>query len=217
MTYPLAVNETEVIEEFHKTWHDMPNRKPYSTWDGVYWRGYKCVKSPNDMLLYAMLIHELKPKLIIETGTAFGGSAFFLQEIGRCPVISIDNVPYRKEWPQNTFIHYMHSISSTDPIVMQEIGSFMGKYGIYGPILLSLDSDHNAPHVFEELRTLGSIAHYIVVEDTNLGHPIPRVNYPEGGPWEAVDTYLGLPIGNEWQEEVKDQFLFTANRWLKRK
>jgi cephalosporin hydroxylase len=211
--------DKELIEEFQCLWHDLPNRKPFSTWDGVYWRGVKVVKSPNDMLLYAMKIHELKPTLIVETGTAFGGSALFFAEMGRCPVISIDNVPYRPEWPQHRDIHYMHSRNSTDPEVLEHVAKIAAQIG-RGPILVSLDSDHNAPHVFEELQTLGRIARYIVVEDTCLGHPIPRVNYVDGGPWEAVDTFLNWADGeffDQWEEEKLDTFLFSSNRWLKRR
>ena len=41
------------------------------------WRGTRVIKFPSDMILYAQVMFKRKPDVLIETGTAFGGSALF--------------------------------------------------------------------------------------------------------------------------------------------
>src|SRR5713226_6723849 len=59
------------------------------------WLGVTCWKCPLDLWIYQEIIVELQPDLIIETGSAFGGSALFMATIcelidhGR--IVSVDN------------------------------------------------------------------------------------------------------------------------------
>ena len=50
-------------------------------WENNYWMGIKCYKLPFDMMIIQELIVKTKPDFILETGTAFGGSAMFYASI----------------------------------------------------------------------------------------------------------------------------------------
>src|SRR5687768_17883515 len=47
---------------------------PYTT----LFRSHPILKCPTDLWLYQEMIHELRPDVIMETGTAWGGSALYL-------------------------------------------------------------------------------------------------------------------------------------------
>src|SRR5437762_848297 len=64
-------------------------------WETSKWMGVITKKSPADMWNYQEIISELQPSLIVEFGTAFGGSALFfasvMQQFGRpFKVLSVD-------------------------------------------------------------------------------------------------------------------------------
>ena len=45
------------------------------------WLGVRTDKCPLDLWIYQELLHELRPDLIVETGTAFGGSALYFASL----------------------------------------------------------------------------------------------------------------------------------------
>ena len=67
----------EVAAEYHK-WY-------FGTliWHKTTWMGVNCWKSVSDMWNYQEILFELKPSLVIEFGTAHGGSALFFANIMR--------------------------------------------------------------------------------------------------------------------------------------
>ena len=48
------------------------------------WLGVRTDKCPLDLWIYQELLHELRPDLIVETGTAFGGSALYSPRSATC-------------------------------------------------------------------------------------------------------------------------------------
>jgi cephalosporin hydroxylase len=60
-------------------------------WRNTRWLGTDVLKCPLDLWIYQELLHEIRPDWIIETGTAFGGSASYFASLcdvlgraGRC-------------------------------------------------------------------------------------------------------------------------------------
>lgn len=64
------------------------------TWWDTRFLGLSILKCPLDLWIYQEIIHELRPDVIVETGTAFGGSALYMASfcelIGSGRVITID-------------------------------------------------------------------------------------------------------------------------------
>ena len=75
---------------FHRLYHNSSDQ----TWLDTYWMGVHIYKNPLDMWIYQEILQDVQPDLIIETGTAAGGSGFFLAQmcelIGHGRVITID-------------------------------------------------------------------------------------------------------------------------------
>lgn len=127
------------------------------------------------------MIYELKPDLIIECGTCYGGSALYLASIldliGKGHVLTIDIFPQPNR-PSHDRITYL-TASSVSVTAVQTILSMRKPDDV---ILVILDSDHSKEHVAKELLLYKSIVtkgSYIIVEDTSInGNPVS----PDWGP-----------------------------------
>lgn len=144
------------------------------TWDNTTYFGYKVWKNPLDMWIMQEIICEVKPDVIIETGTFMGGSAFFyahiLDQLNHGRIITID-ITDRPNRPEHERIKYI--TSNSDNINLIDVLDISTK-----KVLVILDSDHSTEHVMRELEIyapLVSIGSYIVVEDTNIGLPLIAV------------------------------------------
>lgn len=176
------------------------------------WKGHILWKYPSDILLYAQAIFANKPDWIIETGTAWGGSAVFFGDMlslvgSPGKVISIDVDPRRT--PDHPKVEYIVG-SSTDPEVVSRVRSMVAG----GSVMASLDSDHRERHVRRELRYYSGIVtkgQYLVVEDC---HVWADVAYAPG---RAVEWFLGR-TDRYRLEDVEWQYLVAITRggWLKR-
>ena len=198
-----------VTREFHALFYNA--YATGRTWFDVYWLGVPIRKCPLDLWSYQEILFETRPDLIIETGTAFGGSALFLASMcdvlsnGR--VVSID-VMARPDRPKHERITYLAG-SSTSQSIVDRVRS-MVRPG--ERVMAILDSDHSMQHVLRELRAFGPLVSkgcYLVVEDTNInGHPVAPHFGP--GPWEAVDEFLS---GNDdfVADRSKEKFILTFN------
>lgn len=175
----------EVVDQFHRLCYDDKQ-----TWRKNTWHGHKTWKSPNDLWLYQEIVHALKPGLVIETGTAFGGSAtylgFLLDIEGKGNVVSVDIAA--RDTPPHPRVTYLDG-SSTDPVIVERVRSMIGPAE---PVLVMLDSDHSERHVYDELHAYAdmvTVGSYLIVEDTNVnGHPAHLKHGP--GPMEAAERFL---------------------------
>ena len=162
------------------------------------WRGIPLIKCPCDLWIMIELLFTLKPSLIVETGTHYGGSALLWADMmaifGQpCTVITVDVNP---KIGFNTTEKGIVSLVgySTEPRIIEKIKKTAREKAskTSRPVMVFLDSDHSEKNVLEELRlyspfvTLGS---YLIVEDTNInGHP--SASGFGSGPWEAVEKFL---------------------------
>ena len=175
------------VAAFHRQYFEAHGR----TWKNTQWLGVRAYKNPLDLWIYQELVVAVKPQLIVETGTARGGSALFLATVcdaaGSGHVLTIDTVA-RPDRPQHDRISYVEG-SSTAPEILELVA---GRAHGNVPVMVFLDSDHRRDYVLEELRAYADCVtpgSYLVVEDTNLnGHPVEAGFGP--GPLEAVHDFL---------------------------
>lgn len=182
-------NTARIVEGFHRLYYDSSSSG--GTWQDTFWQGIPTWKCPLDLWVYQEIIFEQRPDVIVETGTAFGGSALFLASmcdlVGKGQVMTID-VEDKDERPEHERIQYILGSSTSEEIVER----VEQRVPEGGQVLVILDSDHSKQHVLEELRTYSRFVvggGYMVVEDTNVnGHPVRPDFGP--GPMEAVDAFL---------------------------
>jgi cephalosporin hydroxylase/glycosyltransferase involved in cell wall biosynthesis len=180
-------NAEEIVAAFHRLYYDSADR----TWKDTRWLGVRTEKVPLDLWVYQEMLFEQRPDVIVETGTAMGGSALFMASvcdlIGNGIVVTID-VCADDGRPQHSRIRYVHG-ASTDPDVVAEVKALLPRMS---KVLVVLDSDHSRDHVLAELRIyedLVPVGGYLIVEDSNVhGHPVMPQHGP--GPMEAINAFL---------------------------
>ncbi|MDQ2922050.1 MAG: cephalosporin hydroxylase family protein [Acidobacteriota bacterium] len=200
--------EKRIVDRFHKLYFYGKER----TWkNNTFWLDVPVAKSPLDLWIYQEIIYETKPDIIIETGTAYGGSALFLCSIcdllncGRIITVDVRELPDR---PQHERLKYLIGSSTSDEIVQQV--RRLTKPG--DRVMVILDSDHTAGHVLQELHLYGNLVTvgcYLIVEDTNInGHPVMPL-YGEG-PMEALEQFRRTQK-NFFVDREREKFFMTFN------
>jgi len=190
---------TSFIDEYHKLYEKS------RIWENNYWMGVPFFKLPMDAMVIQELIVKTKPDYIIETGTAFGGSALFYASIceliNNGKVVTVDlNHRYKKDeiekYKCSERIKFVHG-GSTNPLVIERVKKEIDNSN---NCMVILDSWHSKEHVYREMCLYNEfvpIGGYMIVEDTHAaGNPVPW-KYDDEGPMGAVNT---------WIEENKDKW-----------
>lgn len=165
-------------------------------WKSTSWQGVRTLKSVSDMWNYQEIIAELRPRLLVEFGTAYGGSALYFASVLDgldldYRILTVDTMAGRiaaatRRHPRIEIL----TASSTAPETGERVRELRNEYP--GPVFAILDSDHSASHVEAELTALTPLlaaGDYVIVEDSNLnGHPVMPDYGP--GPYEAVERFL---------------------------
>jgi cephalosporin hydroxylase len=198
---------SSLVDQFHRLYYGRREQ----TWGNTFWLGHRVLKCPLDLWCYQEILHEVRPELIIETGTYQGGSALFLASIcdllGQGNVLTID-VDRRDDRPRHPRIAYLTGSSTANAILRQVRRRAEGT----SRVLVILDSGHTKEHVLAELHAYAPLVtpgSYLVVEDTNLnGHPVESDHGP--GPAEAVAEFLERNDAFV-RDERREKFLLTFN------
>lgn len=201
------MNPRDAITAFHELYYNSMDH----AWQNTYWFGVQTAKCPFDLWIYQEILWETQPDLIIECGTAFGGSALFLASlldrfgIGQVCTVDVQEIPDRPVHPR---IRYLLG-SSTDPEVFSEVKVMAASAE---RVMVLLDSDHRCGHVTRELELYADLVTpgcHLVVEDTNInGHPVAPDFGP--GPAEALELFLARDDRFE-VDSAREKLLFTFN------
>ncbi len=194
-------------------------------WAETKWMGVTTLKSPSDMWNYQEILFALRPSLVIEFGTRYGGSALFFAEVmrqigHRFKILSVDiDVETVSERTRADSDIKLLTMSSTDPQVAAQVASMREDYP--GPVFAILDSDHAKDHVLGEMKLLRPLLRkgdYLIVEDSNVnGHPVYPSHGP--GPYEAIDEYFKefpSDYRHDTDRERKFGFTWAPNGFLLR-
>jgi cephalosporin hydroxylase len=197
-----------VKENFHLWYHRTGAAQQFGN---TFWMGVPIQKLPFDTWAIQEILWEVRPDVIVETGTYKGGSAYYyatlLDAIGHGRILSVDIEP-QPDLPRHGRITYLVG-SSTAPSIIEQIQRSIQPGE---KVLVLLDSAHSAEHVSREISLYGPLVSpgsYLIVEDTHFnGNPILPNFGP--GPWEAVDALLAS--NSDFQpDRTREKFGITFN------
>ena len=170
---------------------------------GLTWMGIPIIQLPEDILMMHELICKVKPDVVVETGTAHGGTAIFyasmLELLGKGRVISVD-IEIRRN---NRLAIEAHSMSkritllegsSIDEPVVARVREMMRSSD---SVLVALDSNHSLAHVKLELEKYAPLVtpgSYIVVFDGVMrilaDAPNGKSEWASNNPGLAAEDFL---------------------------
>jgi cephalosporin hydroxylase len=199
---------SRVVSDFHDLYYNGPPGEGH-IFKRTYWMGVPCEKCPLDLWIYQEIFNEIRPDLVIETGTHLGGSALFIAHmmdlLGKGEVVTIDINPGVR--PAHPRIRYVLGSSVDETLLASVLGDRPAEVR-----MVILDSDHSKAHVNRELELLSphvTVGSYLIVEDTNInGHPTHPAFGP--GPFEALGEFLAGTT-DFVVDPLREKFLMTFN------
>ena len=181
-------------------------------WYQHHWLGVPIWQLPDDLQTLQEAVSELRPTLIIETGTKFGGSGVFfssllkLLELNNSRIITVD-IKQTDEAVQNLtdsrwapFIAKQLVGSSTDEKIVAQIHQACKQHRTANPgtCLLFLDDWHDGDHVYKELELYAPLMQcgdLLIVSDTIFadlaGSPVaPHDSLVYSNPRTALHKFM---------------------------
>jgi cephalosporin hydroxylase len=196
---------SKLIRDFNALYYSMA----VQTWGNTKWRGVTVLKPPTDMWIYQELISEIKPDLIIETGSWCGGSGLYMRDVldkvypeGKIISIDIEHNKLHESVKGIPGLEFKLA-SSVDSETVVYLKAHIEAYKCQR-VMVILDSAHEEDHVEKELEIyqhLVTVGSMLVVEDTN--------NHP--GPLAAVDSWCLRQKGFK-KSLMAEKFMLTFNR-----
>jgi len=177
-------------------------------WYRQSWLGVPIWQLPDDLMLLQRIVAGIRPALIVETGTKYGGSALFfaslleLLDLPESRVITVDiceTEEARTLLASHRLAAYVQERlvgSALDPEVLGVVKAAVNKAG--GPVLVFLDDWHGGDHVLSELQAyapLVALDGLLVVADTSFadlaGTPVaPFRSLLDSNPRTAIASFL---------------------------
>lgn len=164
-------------------------------------------KLPDDLNRYREVLRRSRPEVVVETGTAWGGSALWFAAQG-VDVITIDIRRRRslqaRTMPGSGRITWINGASTGGGIFNKVRRLVAGKR-----VMVSLDSDHTTRNVIREITLYSNLVSpgcYLVVEDGIFellgaeGKPWGG-NLYQGGPLKAIEATLAG--SSHWTRDVE--------------
>ena len=189
------------------------------------WLGRPVIQFPPDVLAMQEIVWATRPRRIVETGIAHGGSLVLSASLlelmgGDGRVIGVD-VDIREHNRRALEAHPLAGRvdlvqgSSTDPAVVADVRRLVGDAA---PVLVVLDSMHTHRHVLDELHAYAPLVtegSYVVVFDTVI-EDLPEDAYPDrpwgrgNSPKTAVHAFLSTTDRFVLDKDLEARLLFTA-------
>ena len=181
-------------------------------WFRQSWQGVEVWQLPEDLIRLQSLVHQVRPRWIIETGTKWGGSAIFFASLlalngtsgGGVLTVDLAMQPQARHCfathPLGCRIRAALAGDAASPDIVAQFANLISQEP--EPVLVFLDDDHNADHVTSELQHYAPLVtpgSYLIVADTVFsdlaGTPVgaSTPKYPDvatSNPRVAVERFL---------------------------
>ena len=188
-------------------------------YEGLTWLGQPLRQSVLDLWTIQETIWQVRPALLIETGTSYGGSALFYADLfdrmGRGRVLTVDVVKlHDRSHPRVEFLIG----SSVEPAVFATVAG--RARAAEGPVMVILDGDHREAYVRAEMELYAGLVtpkSYLLVQDGSIDTSL-YFQQLRPGPLPAIRDFLGQHPEFAVDRERCDRFVVThhPDGWLKR-
>jgi cephalosporin hydroxylase len=184
------------------------------------WVGQPIWQNVLDLWTIQETISEIKPALLIETGTNRAGSALFyahlMDLLGTGKIVTVDIVKLHEvEHPRIEFLIG----SSTDEDIVEQVRQRAAEAD--GPVMVILDGLHDGPHVAKELELYAPLVTpgSVLLSQDGVIDVLEMFRDSRPGPLPANKAFLEKHPEFEHDRERNDRFLLTHHPvgWLRRR
>ena len=181
--------------------------------DKCYWMGVRALKNPCDAWIYQEIIYEVKPDIIVELGSAEGGSTLYfahlLDLMGKGTVISVDNDRRKYHVKHDRIIEVTGDTAA--PETVEEVHKLCRDKSV----LIVHDANHKKSNVLKDMQLyspLVSVNSYLIVEDgiMDLFRPGNGIGSFEYGPLFTIDAFL-RDNPNFVVDTERERYIITYN------
>ena len=144
----------------------MPFLVSQGTHSLIKWKEYDLYKTANDMVIYSMLLNEIRPEIILEFGSGNGGSAVWMADI--CKSLGLDYHIFSYDikkpifrYNDITFVEF--DINTLD--IDKKLPLFDGSNN--KRILVIEDAHVNVSSVLHTVNKFLKSGDYLIVEDSD--------------------------------------------------
>ena len=189
------------------------------------WLGRPIIQYPQDLVALQEIVWRVRPRVIVETGIAHGGSTIFFASMleltggdGRVVAVDVDIRAHNRAAIEAHPLHHrieMIEGSSIDHAVADRVRELArGK----GAVMVVLDSNHTHDHVLRELELYSPLVtrdSYLVVMDTVVEY-MPEDAFADrpwgkgNSPLTAVREFLQRTDRFVVDKELEDKLLVTV-------
>ena len=187
------------------------------------YKGVVCQKNPFDLALYTKLLWTLKPKTIIEIGSAHGGSALWFADLSHSfnlnsHVYSLDINTKEISVKDNRITFIEGDLFNLKTLLPDSLVSTMQR-----PLLIIEDSSHffdATLFVLNFFKTYLEKGEYIVVEDGIVRNLGPSYTIYNDGPNKAIKEFMkhnkDFSIDANYCDFFGHNFTWNTNGFLKK-
>lgn len=181
--------------------------------DKSYWMGVPALKNPLDAWIYQEILHETRPEVVVEIGSAAGGGTLFLAQmldlIGEGVVVSVDIDRSHFDVTHDRIVT-VTGRSDDEDVVARVAELCQGKRA-----LVIHDADHSKEQVLIDLALYApfvSMGGYLIVEDgiVDLFRPNDGMGTWREGPLAASDLFVRQDPRFEI-DRSRERYLMTYN------
>lgn len=221
--YIKRISQDEHLQRASRDFFSAVNKHEYSY--HFTWLGRPIIQYPQDMVAIQEIIWKIKPKLILETGIAHGGSLILSSSLleligGEGKVVGVDidirahNRLALEAHPMFKRITLLEGSSIAPDVVKQVYDIAEGR----SPVVVILDSNHTHRHVLQELQHYSPLVgkgSYVIVMDTVI-EDLPsetlgdRPWRPGDSPKTAVWEFLKNNTRFEVDREIQNKLILTV-------
>lgn len=134
--------------------------------DKVSWMGVRILKNPMDLWIYQEILYKIKPDIIVEIGSANGGSTMYLAHL--CDIMNKGKIISIDMNRDNYIAAHERIINFTGDSLLPDIIKEVEKICLNKTVLVIHDADHSEQSVYDNLLKyshLVSLGSYFIVED----------------------------------------------------
>jgi cephalosporin hydroxylase len=188
--------------------------------DNTEWLGVPVWQNILDLWVIQETLSEIRPALLIETGTNRGGSALFYANVmdllgtGRIVTIDVERL-HELDHPR---VEFLHGSSTDDAIVARARAA---AEAAEGPVMVILDGDHSRDHVARELELYAPLVTpgSLLLSQDGVIDQLTIFSDTRPGPLPANREFLERHPEFEHDRERNEKFIITHHPvgWLRRR